>query len=62
MKSKKCTRWDEVINKWLVKFPNLILTDEQYVSLEEMISEYGDDRWSSGLDTGAENAYYDASY
>jgi hypothetical protein len=58
MKSK---RWNDLINKWLAKFPDIILTDEQYASLEEMICEYGDDRWSSGLDTGADNAYYEAN-
>jgi hypothetical protein len=52
MMIKKHDRWDDTINAWLKDFPEIILTDAQYESLENLIEEHGTDRWSSGLETG----------
>jgi len=57
MMNKKYIRWNDVINTWLAMFPHITLSDEEYKSLDNAISDYGDERWSSGIQVGQESAY-----
>lgn len=53
--TKKCTRWNYIINAFLEKFPEIKFTDEQYQDLEERISEYGGDQYQDGIDAMRED-------
>ncbi len=48
-------RWNDVINAWLIAFPEIKLTDQQYIVLENLIEEYGSDRWESGIGAGQDS-------
>lgn len=52
----KADRWEPIINEWLKEFPEIILTDDQYKSLESKIDKFGGDQFADGSDCGYDSA------